>query len=71
MERPAFVEATAPSGVMTKLSAVAFGVKPEGSVRRSKVASGPHGSGIAPMELQGKVGSLKVNGEAVALGRVN
>jgi hypothetical protein len=42
-------------------------------VRRLKVAGGliTHGSGIAPMELQGKVESLKVNGEAVALGRVN
>jgi len=49
-------------GVMTKLSAVAFSIKPEGSVQRLKIAGGliTHGSGIAPLDLQGGVGSLQV-----------
>lgn len=49
-------------GVMTKLSAVAFSVKPEGSVRAIKIAGGliTHGPGVAPLELQGEIQSLWV-----------
>ena len=60
-------------GVMTRLSEVAFSVKPEGSVRRLKAAGEliTHGPGIAPLELQGDIESLQLEDEAIALGREN
>jgi hypothetical protein len=60
-------------GVMTKLSAVAFNVKPEGSVRELRVAGGliTHGQGVSPLELHGGVESLTARGRVVALDSKN
>ena len=49
-------------GVVTKLSAIAFSVKPGGSVKALKVAGGliTHGAGVVPLELQGRVETLMI-----------
>jgi hypothetical protein len=56
-------------GVQTKLSAIAFSVKPGGSVKTLKVAGGliTHGAGVTPLELHGCIGRLIVNGGVMAL----
>lgn len=56
-------------GVLTRLSAVAFSVKLEGSVQTLKVAGGliTHGPDVSPIELHGEIGSLLVKDKAVAL----
>jgi hypothetical protein len=56
-------------GVLTKLSAVAFSVKPEGSVRALKIGGGliTHGPGVAPIEVQGVIESLLVKDKVAAL----
>jgi hypothetical protein len=57
-------------GVVVTLSAIALSVKPGGSVREVKVAGGliTHGKGIAPLELQGSIDTLRVSGGFVAAG---
>lgn len=56
-------------GVVTKLLAIAFSVKPGGSVKALKVAGGliTHGAGIMPLELHGSIETLLVNGGIIAL----
>jgi hypothetical protein len=56
-------------GVLTKLAAIAFSVKPGGSVKSLKVDGGiiTHGSDVPPLELHGGVGTLFVNDGVRAL----
>jgi hypothetical protein len=60
-------------GVMTRLSAVAFSVKPGGSVRSLKVAGVliTHGSEVAPIEVQGGIELLLVKNGVRALNGQN
>ena len=57
-------------GVVVRLSAIAFSVKPGGAVRKVKIAGGlvTHGKGVDPMELRGTIEGLHVAGGCVALG---
>jgi hypothetical protein len=58
-------------GVVVKLSAIAFSVKPGGSAREVDIAGGliTHGAGISPLELHGAVEHLRIaDGFAVAGG---
>lgn len=56
-------------GVVTKLSATAFSVKPGGSVKALKIAGGliTHGAGVTPLELHGSIETLLVNDGVIAL----
>jgi hypothetical protein len=56
-------------GVMTKLSAIGFSVKSEGSVRALRVDGGlrTHAAGVPPLELQGDIESLVINDGVSAL----
>lgn len=56
-------------GVVTKLLAIAFSVKPGGSVKALKVTGGliTHGAGVMPLELHGSVDALLINGGIIAL----
>jgi hypothetical protein len=51
-------------GVVVKLSAIALSVKPGGSIERAQIAGGliTHGSGVAVLELHGKIGDLEIAG---------
>ena len=51
-------------GVVVSLSAIALSIKPGGSVAEVVIAGGvvTHGKGIAPLELQGEIGSLQISG---------
>ena len=51
-------------GVITALSAVGLSIKPGGSAQEIEIDGGivTHGAGIAPIELYGAVGSLRVSG---------
>jgi hypothetical protein len=55
-------------GVVTKLSAIAFSVKPGGSVKSLKVSGGliTHGAGVTPLELHGRIETLLVNDSVIA-----
>jgi hypothetical protein len=54
---------------MTKLSAIGFSVKSEGSVRALRVDGGlrTHAAGVPPLELQGGIESLVINDGVSAL----
>jgi hypothetical protein len=56
-------------GVVTKLSAIAFSVKPGGSVKALKVTGGliTHGAGVTPLELHGSIEMLLVNDGVITL----
>jgi hypothetical protein len=49
-------------GVVIKLSAIAFSVKPGGSAREVEIAGGlvTHGHGVMPLELQGAIEALRI-----------
>ncbi|MGH8461811.1 MAG: hypothetical protein ACRESS_09410 [Stenotrophobium sp.] len=57
-------------GVVIKLSAIAFSVKPGGSAREVEINGGliTHGEGVNPMELHGSIESLQIAGGLVAAG---
>jgi hypothetical protein len=57
-------------GVITTLSAIGLSIKPGGSVQEIDVDGGivTNGSGIAPLELHGAIGSLRVSGGFKAAG---
>jgi len=57
-------------GVVMKLSAIGLSVKPGGSAREVEVDGGiiTHGEGIAPLELHGEIGALRVSGGFKAVG---
>jgi hypothetical protein len=57
-------------GVITTLSAIGLSVKPGGSAREIEVDGGitTHGKGIAPLELQGAIETLRVSGGLKAAG---
>ena len=57
-------------GVVVKLSAVAFSVKPGGSARRVEVAGGltTHGLGVDPLEMHGTIEALQITGGITGLG---
>ncbi len=57
-------------GVVMKLSAIALSVKPGGSAREIEIDGGvtTHGPGVAPIELNGAIESLRVRGGFAALG---
>jgi hypothetical protein len=53
-----------------KLSAIALSVKPGGSAQAIEIDGGltTHGSGVAPFELHGAIGTLHVDGGLAAAG---
>jgi len=55
-------------GVVVKLSAIALSVKPGGSAREIEIADGVvvHGKDIAPIEVHGAIGTLRIDGLAAA-----
>ena len=55
-------------GVVVKLSAIALSVKPGGSAREIEIAGGVvvHGKDIAPIEVHGAIGTLRIDGLAAA-----
>ena len=57
-------------GVVMKLSAIGLSVKPGGSAREIEVDGGitTNGAGIAPLELNGTIGALRVSGGFKAAG---
>ncbi|HEY9272272.1 MULTISPECIES: hypothetical protein [Achromobacter] len=57
-------------GVVLRLSAIAFSVKPGGSAREVEIEGGllTHGQGVEPLELLGNIDSLRVTGGSVAVG---
>jgi len=57
-------------GVVIKLAAVALSVKPGGSAQAIEIDGGvtAHGEGVAPFELHGAVGMLRVDGGFAAAG---
>lgn len=57
-------------GVVIKLSAVAFSVKPGGSARRVEIAGGltTHGPGVDPLEMHGTIEALQITGGITGLG---
>jgi hypothetical protein len=57
-------------GVVVKLSAIAFSVKPGGSVERADITGGliTHGVGVQPLELHGSIRALQVSGGFAAAG---
>jgi hypothetical protein len=57
-------------GVVMKLSAIALSVKPGGSAQAIEIDGGltTHGSGVAPVELHGAIGTLHVDGGLAAAG---
>ena len=57
-------------GVVMKLSAIGLSVKPGGSAHEIEVDGGiiTHGEGIAPLELNGAIQSLRVSGGFAAAG---
>lgn len=60
-------------GVLTKLSSIAFSVKPGGSMKTLKVDGGiiTHGAGVPPFELHGSIETLFVNDGVRALNSQN
>ena len=57
-------------GVVVRLPATALSVKPGGSARNVEIAGGliTHGQGIAPLELHGPIGSLRIIGGMESMG---
>ena len=57
-------------GVVMKLSAIALSVKPGGSAQAIEIDGGltTHGSGVAPFELHGAIGTFHVGGGFAAAG---
>jgi hypothetical protein len=57
-------------GVQTTLSAIAFSVKPGGSIERVEIAGGvrTHGPGVDALELHGRIGALSIAGAAEPAG---
>ncbi len=57
-------------GAVMKLAAVALSVKPGGSAQSIEIEGGvvTHGEGVAPFELHGAVGTLRVSGGFAATG---
>ncbi len=57
-------------GVVMKLSAIALSVKPGGSAQAIEIDGGvtTHGEGVAPFELHGAIGTLRVGGGFAATG---
>jgi len=57
-------------GVVIKLAAIALSVKPGGSAQAIEIDGGvtAHGEGVAPFELHGAVGMLRVDGGFAAAG---
>lgn len=57
-------------GVITTLSAIGLSVKPGGSAQEIEIDGGivTNGAGIAPIELHGTIGSLRVSGGFKAAG---
>jgi hypothetical protein len=57
-------------GVVTRLSATAFSVKPGGEARKVAIAGGlvTYGAGVEPLELHGRVGALEIDGGLAAMG---
>jgi hypothetical protein len=57
-------------GVVMNLSAIALSIKPGGSAREIEIAGGvrTNGPGVAPIEQQGSIESLRVTGGFVAAG---
>jgi hypothetical protein len=57
-------------GVVMTLSAIALSVKPGGSAQAIEIGGGltTHGAGVAPFELHGSIGTLRVDGGFAALG---
>ncbi|WP_296558719.1 hypothetical protein [Pigmentiphaga sp.] len=55
-------------GVVVTLSAIALSVKPGGSAREIEIAGGVvvHGKDIAPIEVHGAIGALRIDGLAAA-----
>lgn len=57
-------------GVVMKLAAIALSVKPGGSAQAIEIDGGitTHGEGVAPLELHGAIGTLRVGGGFAATG---
>ena len=57
-------------GVVTRLSATAFSVKPGGSARKVEISGGllTHGAGVEPLELHGRIERLHVEGGLAVMG---
>ena len=57
-------------GVVMKLAAVALSIKPGGSAQSIEIEGGvtTHGEGVAPFELHGAIGTLRVSGGFAATG---
>jgi hypothetical protein len=57
-------------GVVVKLSAIAFSIKPGGSARNVEIAGGlvTHGHGIDPMEMHGAIRTLQITEDFAAAG---
>ncbi|WP_179402723.1 hypothetical protein [Burkholderia guangdongensis] len=55
-------------GVVVRLSAVPLSIKPGGAAREIDVEGGvvAHGEGIAPLEVHGTIGTLRIDGVATA-----
>jgi hypothetical protein len=57
-------------GVVTRLSATAFSVKPGGEARKVEIGGGltTHGAGVEPLELHGRVEMLEIGGGLATVG---
>jgi len=57
-------------GVVMKLAAIAFSVKPGGSAQSIEIDGGltTHGAGVAPFELHGAIGAFRIGGGFAATG---
>jgi hypothetical protein len=58
------------TGVVTRLSATAFSVKPGGTARNVEIAGGlaTHGQGVEPLELHGRIETLHIDGGVAVTG---
>jgi hypothetical protein len=57
-------------GVVTKLSAIGFSVKPGGAARKVEIGGGliAHGEGVSPLELHGAIECFRVTGGLAVAG---
>jgi hypothetical protein len=57
-------------GVVVSLSAIGLSLKPGSSARAIDIRGGvtTHGKGISPLELEGSIGKLSIDGGVTAAG---